>query len=77
MSYSGTMRFEYGVVISMLIISAENVWDYLKQGTTIFYRWNRSKEFLLDWTILNDETVNDVLGILGRADYEFGIAYQE
>lgn len=76
MSYSGTMRtkrLEYDEVITMLIISVDDAWEYLKQGITVFYRWEMSE----DWYELNDETVNGVVTLLERDDYEFGIESQE
>lgn len=76
MSYSGTMRtkrLEYNEVITMLIISVDDAWEYLKQGITVFYRWEMSE----DWYELNDETVSGVVTLLERDDYEFGIESQE
>ena len=53
----------------MTYITAEEVWSYLKQGVTVFYRWEMSEE----WYELNDETVNGVVTLLERDDYEFAI----
>lgn len=60
---------KYVEEVNKTYITTEEAWSYLKRGVTVFYRWEKSKE----WYQLNNETVDGAVALLERDDYKFAI----